>query len=203
MSLVVNTNVQNEKYGYMIRMRDSTVDYIPKGLPQLIVIAKRVRKGVKKMNNWRCQFQQEPIDNRPHFIVGGRQSGKTIRLIKEASKTNGVIVCPTHNMVDYVFQTACELGYAISKPITYDQLFMYPHHANKNPHYFDEYGITLMCALRRQLNMFDRHNTKSIIIDEDSIKSLNDMLDRFKVSDMDGRELKFKMEVLGRNENND
>lgn len=199
-SLGVNTNVQNEKYGYMIRMRDSTVDYIPKGLPQLIVIAKRVRKGVKKMNDWRCKFQQEPIDNRPHFIVGGRQSGKTIRLIKEASETNGVIVCPTRNMVDYVFQTACELGYAISKPITYDQLFMYPHHANKNPHYFDGYGITLMCALRRQLNMFDRHNTKSIIIDEDSIKSLNDMLDRFKVSDMDDRELRFKIEVLGRNE---
>ena len=57
------------------------------------------------MNNWRCQFQQELIDNRPHFIMGGRQSGKTIRLIKEASKTNGVIVCPTQHMVDYIFQS--------------------------------------------------------------------------------------------------
>lgn len=202
-SLGVNTNVRNEKYGFMIRTRDFSADYIPKVLPQLIVIAKRVKKGVKKMNDWKCRFQQEPIDNRPHFIVGGRQSGKTIRLIKEASETNGVIVCPTPNMVDYVFQTARELGYVISKPITYDQWFMYPHYANEKPHYFDEYGMTLLYAFRRQLSLFERYDTKSIIIDEDSIKSLNEMLDRFKVSDMDGRELRFKIEVLGRNENND
>ncbi len=155
------------------------------------------------MDNWRCQFQQEPIDNRPHFIMGGRQSGKTIRLIKEASKTNGVIVCPTQHMVDYIFQTAHELGCYISKPITYDQLFMYPHHANKNPHYFDEYGMTLMYAFRRQLNMFERYNTKTIIIDENSIKSLNDMLDRLDISDMEGRKLRFKIEILGRNESDD
>jgi len=45
--------------------------------------------------------------------------------------------------------------------------------------------------------------TKTIIIDEDSIKSLNDILDGLKVADMDGRELRFKIEVLGRNESND
>ena len=48
------------------------------------------------MDDWRCECMNERIDNRPHFIVGGRQSGKTIRLIKEASKTNGVIVCPNY-----------------------------------------------------------------------------------------------------------
>ena len=42
------------------------------------------------MNDWKCRFQQEPIDNKPHFIFGGRGSGKTTRLIKEASETNGV-----------------------------------------------------------------------------------------------------------------
>lgn len=145
----------------------------------------------------------ERIDNRPHFIVGGRQSGKTIRLIKEASKTNGVIVCPTHHMAEYVFQTACELGCPILKPITYEQLFVYPNRAKKNDHYFDEYGVTLVDALRRQLGVFDRHNAKSIVIDEDSIESLNDILGELRVSDMDGKELKFKIEVLGRNENND
>lgn len=41
---------------------------------------------------------------------------------------------------------------------------------------------------------------KQNFVTEDSIKSLNDMLDRFKVSDMDDRELRFKIEVLGRNE---
>lgn len=106
-------------------------------------------------------------------------------------------------MVDYVFQTACELGYSISMPITYDQLFAYSHHTNKNYHYFDEYGMTLIYALRRQLSMFNRHNTKTIIIDEESIASLNDILGSLKVHDMSDRELSFKIEVLGRNEGDD
>jgi len=155
------------------------------------------------MDDWRCRFQQEPIDNRPQFIIGGRQSGKTIRLIKEASKTNGVIVCPTYNMAENVFQTARELGYHILKPITYEQLFVYPNRAKKNDHYFDEYGMRLVDALRRQLGVFERHKAKSIVIDDDSIESLNDILGELRVSDMDGKELKFKIEVLGRNESDD
>ncbi len=63
--------------------------------------------------------------------------------------------------------------------------------------------MTLMYAFRRQLNMFERYNTKTIIIDENSIKSLNDMLDRLDISDMEGRKLRFKIEILGRNERND
>lgn len=155
------------------------------------------------MDDFRCTCMNERIDNRTNFIIGGRQSGKTVLLIEEASKTNGVIVCPTFNMVDYVFQTACELGYRISKPITYDQLFMYSHRRNKNCHYFDEYGMTLIDALRKQLSMFNRHNIKSIVIDEESIASLNDILGNLKVHDMSGRELRFKIEVLGRNESDD
>lgn len=155
------------------------------------------------MDDWRCRFQQEPIDNGPQFIIGGRQSGKTIRLIKEASKTNGFIVCPTRNMAENVFQTARELGYCIFKPITYEQLFVYPNRAKKNDHYFDEYGVTLLDALRRQLKVFERHNTKSVIIDEESITALNDILSGLRVSDMEGRKLRFKIEILGRNENDD
>ncbi len=41
-SLGANTNVKNEKNGFMIRMRESTADYILKGLPQLIVIVNYV-----------------------------------------------------------------------------------------------------------------------------------------------------------------
>ncbi len=63
--------------------------------------------------------------------------------------------------------------------------------------------MTLMYALRRQLSMFERYNTKTIIIDENSIKSLNDMLDRLDISDMEGRKLRFKIEILGRNESDD
>lgn len=155
------------------------------------------------MEDFRCKCMNERIDNRPNFIIGGRQSGKTVSLIKEASKTNGFIVCPTPNMVNYIFQTAYELGYSILKPVTYDQLSMNPFNTNKKYHYFDEYGMTLICALRRQLSLFERHNTKTIIIDEESITSLNDILSDLKVRDMSGRELSFKIEVLGRNETDD
>lgn len=155
------------------------------------------------MDDFRCKCMNERIDNRPKVIIGGRQNGKTLSLIEEASKTNGVIVCPTPNMVNYVFQTAFEFGYSIPKPITYDQLSMNPYDTSKKYHYFDEYGMTLICALRRQLSLFERHNTKTIIIDEESITSLNDILSDLKVRDMSGRELSFKIEILGRNESDD
>ncbi len=41
-TLGVNTNAKNEKNGFMTRMREPTADYIPKGLPQLIVIVNYV-----------------------------------------------------------------------------------------------------------------------------------------------------------------
>lgn len=155
------------------------------------------------MEDFRCECMNEWIDNRPQFVIGGRQSGKTLLLIKEASRTNGIIVCPSRNMVENIFQMASEIGYPILRPITYDQLFTYPNWVKKNAHYFDEYGITLLNAFRKQLSVFERHNTKSIIIDEESIESLNDVLAGLKVVNMSGRELRFKIEVLGRNESDD
>lgn len=168
-----------------------------------MILTGKKERGNVKLEDFRCKCMNERIDNRPDFIIGGRRSGKTVSLIKEVSKTNGIIVCPTRNMVNGVFQTACELGYNISMPITNDQLFAYSHHTNKNYHYFDGYGMTLIYALRRQLDMFDRHNTKSIIIDEESIASLNDILGSLKVRDMTGGKLNFKIEVLERNESDD
>ncbi len=44
------------------------------------------RKENLEMDDWRCRFQQEPIDNRPHFIMGGRQSGKQYGLLKKPVK---------------------------------------------------------------------------------------------------------------------
>lgn len=154
------------------------------------------------MNDWKCRFQQEPIDNKPHFIFGGRGSGKTTRLIKEASETNGVIVCPTLKMADYICHLACELKCNIRRPITYDEAFG-PRDDRKASHYFDNYGIELLNILRGKLGTFERYKTKTIVIDENSIKSLNDMLEEIKVTDMDGRELRFKIEVLGRKDNDD
>lgn len=153
--------------------------------------------------DWRPKRMTEPIDNRPKFVIGGRQTGKTVTLIKEASKTGGIIVVPSMYMADSVFQTARELGYNITKPITYDQLFAH-RGMNKNINkYFDEYGAMLARALRRELGMLEHYNVKNIIIDEGSINSLNDAFSELKVSDMAGRELGFKIEILGRREYND
>lgn len=154
--------------------------------------------------DFRCECLNERIDNRPHFIISGRRCGKTVSLIKEACKTNGVIVCPTYNMAENIFQIACELGCHILKPITYNELSAYRNRATKkNNHYFDEYGVILANVFHDHLRMLERYNAKSLIIDEDSVKSLNDILDGLKVTDMDGRELRFKIEVLGRNESDD
>lgn len=153
--------------------------------------------------DWRPERMNEPIDNRPKFVIGGRQTGKTVALIKEASKTRGVIVVPSIFMADSVFETARELGYSIAYPITYDQLFVYRSMYKKINKYFDEYGIVLAHALRRELGMLEHYNVKNIIIDEGSINSLNDALGELKVSDMTGRELGFKIEILGRRDDND
>lgn len=144
----------------------------------------------------------EGIDNRPQFIVGGRGSGKTIRLIREAHKADGVIACPTAQMADYICSLAQKLNCKIRRPVTYDELFRY-HGDRKSNHYFDEYGTDLLMSLRKRLNVMEQYKTKTIMIDEDSVNSLNDMLAGLKVSDMDGQELRFKIEILGRNESND
>lgn len=160
------------------------------------------------MDNFKCKCMNKRMnkrmDNRPQFIIGGRQNKKTLLLIKEASITKGVIVCPSHKMATYIFKMAREIGYPISMPITYDQLSTYHNdETKKRYHYFDEYGIHLLNVFCKQLNVFERLNVKSIIIDEGTIDSLNDIIKELKVSDMSGKELSFKIEVLGRNESND
>lgn len=139
----------------------------------------------------------------PKFIIGGRQNGKTILLIREASKTNGIIVCPTSKMAEHVFRTSRELGCDIPEPITYAALLMHPNWVNRKALYFDEYGMTLASILSRQLKKFERYNTKSIIIDKESIDFVNDILEGLNVRDVSGRELQFKIEILGRNETRD
>ena len=115
------------------------------------------------MDVWRCRFQQEPIDNRPHFIFGGRGNGKTTRLIKEASETDGVIVCPTLKTADHICHLAWELKCNIRRPITYEEAFG-PYDDRKAIHYFDNYGIELCNILRRKLGTFELYKTLTIII---------------------------------------
>ncbi len=64
-TLGVNTNAKNEKYGFMIRMREPTADYIPKELPQLIVIVNYVwRKEELRMNKAKRVEIEDAVNGR-------------------------------------------------------------------------------------------------------------------------------------------
>ena len=162
----------------------------------------KLSKSFEKMPDFLSKHMNVPIDNRPKFILGGRQNGKTSRLIKEASLTNRVIVYPSRKMAVSAYQTACEIGLCIQKPITYED-FLKHRRGSNNCYYFDEYGITLLNVLTRKLALFEECGVRSIIIDKGSIDSINSVLENLRVSDMKGRELRFKVEVLGRNETDD
>lgn len=135
------------------------------------------------------------VDNSPQFMVGSRGQGKTVLLIKQASETDGVIVCPSRHMADYIFHMARDLGYSIKQSITYDELFLYSKGRRNTQYYFDEYGIRLESTIRRAINNFERDHVKTAIIDMESISRVNDILDGLKVCDMDGKKLRLKIEI--------
>lgn len=152
----------------------------------------------EQMKDFRCKCLNKPIDNRPQIIMGTRGAGKTTSLIKEAYKTDGIIVCPSIRMADNVYQTAHELGYyRIRKPITYDELYMYRRGRRYEDYdcYFDEYGMILISALCRKLSELESNNAKIIMIDEGDVKPINDILDSLKISDMNGQKIKVKIEI--------
>ena len=145
--------------------------------------------------DWRCTCLNERVDNRPTFTIGNRGQGKTTLLIKRAAETNGVIVCPSRQMADYIFHMACNLGYSINHPITYDELFIYSKGRRNTDYYFDEYGAQLESIILRTIKGFESDHVETIIIDRESISRLNDILGGLKVHNMDGKKLRLKIEV--------
>lgn len=136
----------------------------------------------------------EPVDIGPSFVIGSRGQGKTTLLIKEASETNGVIICPTSMMANHIFFRAQKLGYSINRPITYDEMFKNSR-GKRNDYYFDEFGHQLTLVLRRWINNLTHDRIKTVIIDNGSIASLNDILSGMNVRDMDGAKLRLKIKV--------
>ncbi len=145
--------------------------------------------------DWRCTCLNERVDNCPTFTIGNRGQGKTTLLIKRAAETNGVIVCPSRQMANYIFRMACNLGYSINYPITYDKLFIYSKGRRNTDYYFDEYGAQLESIIRRTIKGFERDYVKTIIIDRESISRLNDILGGLKIHNMDGKKLRLKIEL--------
>ncbi len=140
-------------------------------------------------------IENEWVDNKPTFMIGARNQGKTKLLIEQAAETNGVIVCPSHHMVEYIIYMARDLGYSINRPITYYELFIYSKSRKDTDYYFDEYGMQLESIIRRAINDFERDHVKTIMIDKESISRLNDILSWLKVCDMDGKKLRLKIEL--------
>ena len=145
--------------------------------------------------DWRCTCLNEWVDNRPSFTIGSRGQGKTKLLIEQAAETYGVIVCPSRQMADYIFHMACNLGYSINRPITYDELFIYSNGRRNTDYYFDEYGAQLESIILQTIKGFERDHVETIIIDRESISRLNDILGGLKVHNMDGKKLRLKIEV--------
>ena len=51
------------------------------------------------------------------LIIGGRQSGRTVELIKHSAKTGNTIVCCNVAQRRYMIETAAHLGLSIPEPI--------------------------------------------------------------------------------------
>lgn len=141
------------------------------------------------------QCYNERVDNRPTFMIGARQRGKTRLLIEQAAETNGVIVCPSCHMVEYIIYMARDLGYSINRPITYYDLFIHSKGRKDTDYYFDEYGMQLESIIWRAINDFERDHVKTVMIDKESISRLNDILSGLKICDMDGKKLRLKIEL--------
>ena len=55
--------------------------------------------------------------NETKLIIGGRQSGRTVELIKHSAKTGNTIVCSNVNQRRYLIKTAKHLSLSIPEPI--------------------------------------------------------------------------------------
>lgn len=89
--------------------------------------------------------RKDEIQKSRIVIVGGRGSGRTTELIKEASKYNyALIVCHNENAVRYTFQMARDMGANIPYPITFDD-FIKRHYYGRSVQafLFDNIDISL------------------------------------------------------------
>lgn len=80
------------------------------------------------------------------IIIGQRGSGRTTKIIEAcAAVKNGVIVCPTKPMANYVFQKAKEMGYDIRQPITFTDFCNQTWRVGEvGGFFFDNLDISLM-----------------------------------------------------------
>lgn len=62
------------------------------------------------------------------IYLGGRQSGKTTKLIQMSAETGAIIVVGTYPMAKYVMSMAINMGLEIPEPISYKDLIKRAHY---------------------------------------------------------------------------
>lgn len=68
-------------------------------------------------------------------IIAGRNTGKTYKLLEEASKTNGTIICSNPRAMA---EKARAYGFKGIDFIAYTDFFLYKSNCNINNYYIDE-----------------------------------------------------------------
>ena len=87
------------------------------------------------------------------IFIGPRQSGRTIRLIRESSKCGSIIVAPTLRMAYYIEKTAKELGISIPKPISVGEFIQRASRKEQYASFLNEYLIDDLEYCLRQFNV--------------------------------------------------
>lgn len=144
--------------------------------------------------NYFTKYQAEPIDKRAHLILSDRQTGKTTKLIKEACNDDKPIVCPTFRMKDCIENQVFESGCRV-RVMSYDT-----YKSIKSPNryisvYFDELGQIILSDVNSYINSLNT-DIKMATIDTSVIGQLNDIFKGLKLTDIDGKKLTLKLEVI-------
>lgn len=76
--------------------------------------------------------------------IGKRQSGKTSKLIIQASGCNGYIICSTANHCRNLYNQAIDMGYNINYPITFKEFLEKRYHSkNVKKFFIDDLDVCL------------------------------------------------------------
>lgn len=105
--------------------------------------------------------------------IGSRQSGKTVKAIKDCAENGGYIVCFSHEEAYRVANVASNLGYDIHFPITYIEFASGYYHAPGIKRFvIDNAELVLQAIAKVPIGMITiSSNTEDDIVMEDVDKS--------------------------------
>ena len=132
-----------------------------------------------------------------HVILDGRGTGKTTKLIKEASKTGAIIVTENESKADNVRIMAEKMHLQIRPPISWNKYVTFYRFLEKNsPYVFDDISSIvrdeLFSLLISNLPSSGEASSAAQIFD---IEAMNSSLENVDFVDMSGKKLSVKIVV--------